>query len=87
MGFLLVANGILVLYLSIIIFKLYYGDDWEGLFESVTSYGLGGSSMALFGGVGGEIYTKATDVGIDLVGNIEQNIHEDDPRNTSVSFS
>ncbi|KAI6689889.1 hypothetical protein NL676_026717 [Syzygium grande] len=60
MGFLLASNGLL----------LYYGDDWEGLFEAITSYGLGGSSMALFGRVGGGIYTKAADVGADLVGKV-----------------
>ncbi|KAK7271280.1 hypothetical protein RJT34_27049 [Clitoria ternatea] len=66
MGFLLVANGLLVLYITINLFKLYYGDDWEGLFEAITGYGLGGSSMALFGRVNGGIYTKAADVGADL---------------------
>ncbi|KAG5244698.1 inorganic pyrophosphatase family protein [Salix suchowensis] len=84
MGFLLSANGLLVLYITIILFKLYYGDDWEGLYESITGYGLGGSSMALFGRVGGGIYTKAADVGADLVGKVERNIPEDDPRNPAV---
>ncbi|RRT54860.1 hypothetical protein B296_00048855 [Ensete ventricosum] len=84
MGFLLAANGLLVLYISINLFKLYYGDDWEGLFEAITGYGLGGSSMALFGRVGGGIYTKAADVGADLVGKVERNIPEDDPRNPAV---
>ncbi|EPS59584.1 pyrophosphate-energized vacuolar membrane proton pump, partial [Genlisea aurea] len=84
MGFLLAANGLLVLYIAINAFKLYYGDDWEGLFEAITGYGLGGSSMALFGRVGGGIYTKAADVGADLVGKVERNIPEDDPRNPAV---
>ncbi|KAJ1410083.1 Pyrophosphate-energised proton pump [Sesbania bispinosa] len=84
MGFLLATNGLLVLYIAINLFKLYYGDDWEGLFEAITGYGLGGSSMALFGRVGGGIYTKAADVGADLVGKVERNIPEDDPRNPAV---
>nr|6AFT_A Chain A, Pyrophosphate-energized vacuolar membrane proton pump [Vigna radiata var. radiata]6AFT_B Chain B, Pyrophosphate-energized vacuolar membrane proton pump [Vigna radiata var. radiata] len=84
MGFLLAANGLLVLYIAINLFKIYYGDDWGGLFEAITGYGLGGSSMALFGRVGGGIYTKAADVGADLVGKVERNIPEDDPRNPAV---
>ncbi|GJP53001.1 hypothetical protein CLOM_g12149 [Closterium sp. NIES-68] len=84
MGFLLSANGLLVLFLTILAYKKYYGDDWAGLYESITGYGLGGSSVALFGRVGGGIYTKAADVGADLVGKVERNIPEDDPRNPAV---
>ena len=55
----------------------YYGI----LFETIAGYGLGGSFVALFGRVGGGIYTKAADVGADLVGKVESNLPEDSPRN------
>ncbi|KAF6252549.1 pyrophosphate-energised proton pump [Scenedesmus sp. NREL 46B-D3] len=84
MGFMLAGFGLLNLFIAIVVFQKAYGDDWKGVFEAITGYGLGGSSIALFGRVGGGIYTKAADVGADLVGKVEKDIPEDDPRNPAV---
>ena len=51
------------------------------LFEFISGYGLGGSTVALFGRVGGGIYTKAADVGADLAGKVENDLSEDSPKN------
>jgi len=84
MGFSLVALGVGVLYALILLFTggqfFQFGSEKE-LYEALAGYGLGGSSIALFGRVGGGIYTKAADVGADLSGKNEWGMDEDDPRN------
>merc|ERR1719379_1836656 len=83
MGTVLVSLGTLILYVLIKFFKYdwWFGKDTRELYEAIAGYGLGGSSIALFGRVGGGIYTKAADVGADLAGKNEWGLDEDDPRN------
>lgn len=84
-GFVLTGLGLLVLYLTMLFFKTFYTDlEYSEVMSCVAGYGLGGSSVALFGRVGGGIYTKAADVGADLVGKVVHGIPEDDPRNPAV---
>ncbi|MED6327818.1 MAG: sodium-translocating pyrophosphatase [Actinomycetota bacterium] len=79
MGFSVAGLALLGLMTVYVVFVLAL--EVDDAFEVVTAYGLGASSIALFSRVGGGIYTKAADVGADLVGKVEAGIPEDDPRN------
>ena len=79
MGFSVAGLSLLGLTFTYLLFVEWIGTD--DAFEIFTAFGLGASSIALFSRVGGGIYTKAADVGGDLVGKVEAGIPEDDPRN------
>lgn len=84
MGFGLTSLGLLVLTILITLYTNLYVEnysDYSSMYECIAGYGLGGSTIALFGRVGGGIYTKAADVGGDLVGKIEEDLPEDSPNN------
>ncbi len=84
MGLVVVGLGLLDIALWFVILSYFYQDDPKMLIIITTTmltFGMGASTQALFARVGGGIYTKAADVGADLVGKVEANIPEDDPRN------
>jgi Na+/H+-translocating membrane pyrophosphatase len=74
LGFILVSLAILVLQVLIIVYKILLNPNSDEttrtMFEAIAGYGLGGSTVALFGRVGGGIFTKAADVGSDLAGKV-----------------
>ncbi|MBA3707432.1 MAG: sodium-translocating pyrophosphatase [Planctomycetes bacterium] len=94
MGMCVVSLGVLGLAVLMLAYGKYglvadafTGMDHDGLKKTITvisGFALGASSIALFARVGGGIYTKAADVGADLVGKVEAGIPEDDPRNPAV---
>lgn len=84
MGLVVVGLGLLDIALWFIVLTYFYHGDNTALITITTTmltFGMGASTQALFARVGGGIYTKAADVGADLVGKVEANIPEDDPRN------
>ena len=84
MGLVVVGLGLLDIALWFLVLSAVYGNQDMSLITITTTmltFGMGASTQALFARVGGGIYTKAADVGADLVGKVEANIPEDDPRN------
>lgn len=84
MGLVVVGLGLLDIAIWFLILNYFYADEVNSLSVITTTmltFGMGASTQALFARVGGGIYTKAADVGADLVGKVEANIPEDDPRN------
>lgn len=84
MGLVVVGLGLLDIAIWFIVLNAVYEGEAAALVTITTTmltFGMGASTQALFARVGGGIYTKAADVGADLVGKVEANIPEDDPRN------
>ena len=84
MGLVVVGLGLLDIAIWFIVLNAVYDGEATALVTITTTmltFGMGASTQALFARVGGGIYTKAADVGADLVGKVETNIPEDDPRN------
>ena len=83
MGLTVVGLGLLDISVWFLILRAMLGNPDE-IMAAMLTFGMGASSMALFARVGGGIFTKAADVGADLVGKVEAGIPEDDPRNPAV---
>ena len=81
MGFTVVGLGLLDISIWFALLKYAFGCTASEITSAMLTFGMGASSMALFARVGGGIFTKAADVGADLVGKVEAGIPEDDPRN------
>lgn len=84
MGLVVVGLGLLDIAVWFVLLSMFYEGDNTALVTITTTmltFGMGASTQALFARVGGGIYTKAADVGADLVGKVEADIPEDDPRN------
>ena len=84
MGFTVVGLGLLDISVWFMLLKFVFKLDASAITSAMLTFGMGASSMALFARVGGGIFTKAADVGADLVGKVEAGIPEDDPRNPAV---
>ena len=81
MGLTVVGLGLLDISVWFILLKFVFKLEINDIMTAMLTFGMGASSMALFARVGGGIFTKAADVGADLVGKVEAGIPEDDPRN------
>ncbi len=84
MGFTVVGLGLLDIAVWYTLLKFVFNLTPTDITAAMITFGMGASSMALFARVGGGIFTKAADVGADLVGKVEAGIPEDDPRNPAV---
>ena len=84
MGFTVVGLGMLDISIWFALLKLVFKLEPPAITSAMLTFGMGASSMALFARVGGGVFTKAADVGADLVGKVEAGIPEDDPRNPAV---